>query len=65
MNPVSTITGSTRSHISITYGQRVWKLQPWGMLTGLGISPVEMIFSGLAASSSSEITGIEDSSIWV
>jgi hypothetical protein len=35
------------------------------MSTGEGISPVETTFFGFKASSSSEMTGIDERSIWV
>ena len=59
------MTGSSLMQISFLNMQRVWKLHPFGRLTGDGISPSQRIRFGFKASSSSDITGIADSSIWV
>src|SRR4029453_13474010 len=44
--------GSSRRHRAITCGQRVWKRQPGGGSSGLGISPLRMISSRRAPGSS-------------
>jgi len=61
----SRIMGFSFLQISIQSRQRAWKAQPGGTLTGLGISPWDIIFSGFNFSSASVATGMEDSNICV
>jgi hypothetical protein len=50
-------------HKSQANGHLVWKEQPGGTLTGLGISPVDVTFFGFKASSAFVTTGIDDNNI--